>query len=85
MCDFRNKKNKPESHTNILFSNSVQIFVYFSLAANEYQMEDAQLAIERYIMSRIYTHAMFPNGDGDIMRDQYVGKYVLIEKKIFLS
>ncbi|XP_056011330.1 GTPase-activating protein and VPS9 domain-containing protein 1-like isoform X6 [Ostrea edulis] len=40
------------------------------LAANESQIEDAQLAIERYIMSRIYTHAMFPNGDGDIMRDQ---------------
>lgn len=80
---FEIKKNKPESHTNILFSNSVQIYVYFSLAANEYQMEDAQLAIERYIMSRIYTHAMFPNGDGDIMRDQYVGKYVLLEKKIF--
>ncbi|XP_052789211.1 GTPase-activating protein and VPS9 domain-containing protein 1-like [Mya arenaria] len=40
------------------------------LAANESQLEDGQLAIERYIMSRIYTHAMFPNGDGDIHRDQ---------------
>ncbi|XP_062567706.1 GTPase-activating protein and VPS9 domain-containing protein 1-like isoform X1 [Saccostrea cucullata] len=45
-------------------------------AANESQMEDAQLAIERYIMSRIYTHAMFPNGDGDIMRDQLFHEHI---------
>ena len=43
--------------------------VYFS-AASETQLDDAKLAIERYIMSRIYTHAMFPNGDGDVLRDQ---------------
>ncbi|XP_065933547.1 GTPase-activating protein and VPS9 domain-containing protein 1 isoform X4 [Magallana gigas] len=45
-------------------------------AANECQIEDAQLAIERYIMSRIYTHAMFPNGDGDIMRDQLFQEHI---------
>lgn len=45
--------------------------VYLS-AASETQMDDARLAIERFMMSRIYTQAMFPNGDGDILRDQYV-------------
>ena len=46
-----------------------QVFILFS-AASETQLDDAKLAIERYIMSRIYTHAMFPNGDGDVLRDQ---------------
>jgi len=45
---------------------------YFSdsSVASESQVDDARSAIERYMMSRIYTHAMFPNGDGDILRDQ---------------
>ncbi|XP_069121430.1 GTPase-activating protein and VPS9 domain-containing protein 1-like isoform X3 [Argopecten irradians] len=45
-------------------------------ASNDSQMEDARVVIERYIMSRIYTHAMFPNGDGDIMRDQILHKHI---------
>lgn len=45
-------------------------------ASTESQMEDAKLSIERYIMSRIYTHAMFPNGDGDIMRDQILHQHI---------
>ncbi|KAK3593714.1 hypothetical protein CHS0354_013611 [Potamilus streckersoni] len=46
-------------------------------AANNAQIEDAQLAIERYIMSRIYTHAMYPNGDGDILRDQLYHQHII--------
>ncbi|CAH1787256.1 unnamed protein product [Owenia fusiformis] len=45
-------------------------------AANEGQIEDAHLAIERLIMSRIYTHAMFPNGDGDQLRDQVLRDHI---------
>lgn len=45
-------------------------------ASTENQMDDAKLSIERYIMSRIYTHAMFPNGDGDIMRDQILHQHI---------
>ncbi|XP_021376141.1 GTPase-activating protein and VPS9 domain-containing protein 1-like isoform X2 [Mizuhopecten yessoensis] len=45
-------------------------------ASNDNQMEDARVVMERYIMSRIYTHAMFPNGDGDIMRDQILHKHI---------
>jgi len=48
----------------------VKTYFVYIVASTENQMEDARLSIERYIMSRIYTHAMFPNGDGDIMRDQ---------------
>ena len=51
---------------------SDQSYHFFSTAASETQIDDAKLAIERYLMSRIYTHAMFPNGDGDVLRDQYV-------------
>ena len=39
-------------------------------AANECQVDEARLYIERNVMSHIYTHAMYPNGDGDIMRDK---------------
>ena len=46
------------------------LFLLFVSAATESQLEDARLAIERFIMSRIYTHAVYPNSDGDIMRDQ---------------
>ncbi|CAC5390983.1 GTPase-activating protein and VPS9 domain-containing protein 1 [Mytilus coruscus] len=45
-------------------------------ASTENQMDDARLSIERYIMSRIYTHAMFPNGDGDILRDQILHQHI---------
>lgn len=34
------------------------------------QVEESKLYIERNVMSHIYTHAMYPNGDGDINRDQ---------------
>ena len=40
--------------------------------ASDGQRDEAKLYIERYVMSRIYTQAMFPNGEADVMRDQYV-------------
>ncbi|CAG5115502.1 unnamed protein product, partial [Candidula unifasciata] len=51
-------------------------------AANSTQIEDGQQAIERFLMSRIYTHAMFPNGDGDIMRDQLLQEHLRKLSKI---
>ena len=36
-------------------------------AATDPQLDDGKQAVERFLMSRIYSHAMFPNGDGDIM------------------
>ncbi|XP_012937538.1 GTPase-activating protein and VPS9 domain-containing protein 1 [Aplysia californica] len=45
-------------------------------AATDTQLEDGQQAVERFLMSRIYTHAMFPNGDGDIMRDQLLQEHL---------
>jgi len=45
--------------------------------ASDSQTEEAKLYIERYIMSRIYMQAMFPNGDADVLRDQYVISAVL--------
>ena len=40
------------------------------LAASDQQISDARFYIERNVMSHIYTHVMYPNGDGDIYRDQ---------------
>ncbi|XP_077987219.1 GTPase-activating protein and VPS9 domain-containing protein 1-like [Glandiceps talaboti] len=45
-------------------------------AASEEQKEDAQMATERAIMSRIYKQALYPNGDGDIMRDQVLHEHI---------
>ena len=34
------------------------------------QLEAIKTAIERSVISRVYMYAMFPNGDGDINRDE---------------
>uniref|UniRef100_A0A1B6FZC8 Receptor-mediated endocytosis protein 6 homolog n=1 Tax=Cuerna arida TaxID=1464854 RepID=A0A1B6FZC8_9HEMI len=39
-------------------------------AASETQLTQARLAVERAVISRVYAYAMYPNGDGDISRDQ---------------
>lgn len=39
--------------------------------ASEEQLQDAQMAIERSVMNRIFKLAFYPNQDGDILRDQY--------------
>ena len=39
-------------------------------AASSHQLELGKAAVERIIMSHIYSHAIFPNVDGDIQRDQ---------------
>ncbi|XP_078459628.1 GTPase-activating protein and VPS9 domain-containing protein 1 isoform X2 [Lampetra planeri] len=44
--------------------------------ASEEQLQDAQVAIERSIMSRIFRLAFYPNQDGDIMRDQLFHEHI---------
>ena len=39
-------------------------------AASSAQLEQAHTAVERAVISRVYTHALYPNGDGDVSRDQ---------------
>jgi len=50
----------------------------FCLVASDGQRDEAKLYIERFVMSRIYTQAMFPNGEADIMRDQSVCHFVFV-------
>ncbi|XP_073723828.1 GTPase-activating protein and VPS9 domain-containing protein 1 isoform X6 [Misgurnus anguillicaudatus] len=38
--------------------------------ASEEQLQDAQMAIERSVMNRIFKLAFYPNQDGDILRDE---------------
>jgi len=52
--------------------------MYVMSVASNSQRDEAKLYIERYVMSRIYTQAMFPNGEADVMRDQYVHLSLLI-------
>ena len=46
------------------------IILFSLLDASDSQMTDAMVATERAIMSRIYKLALYPNGDGDVARDQ---------------
>lgn len=46
------------------------IVLFIIVGASFDQIDDAKLTIERAIISRVYTLAMYPNGDADIYRDQ---------------
>ena len=49
---------------------SLLLSLSLSLDASDSQMTDAMVATERAIMSRIYKLALYPNGEGDVARDQ---------------
>ncbi|XP_073993752.1 GTPase activating protein and VPS9 domains 1 isoform X2 [Rhodnius prolixus] len=44
--------------------------------ASEEQLNQAKLSVERSLSSRVYVHAMYPNGDGDISRDQVLQEHI---------
>ncbi|XP_056628689.1 GTPase-activating protein and VPS9 domain-containing protein 1 isoform X1 [Triplophysa dalaica] len=44
--------------------------------ASEEQLQDAQMAIERSVMNRIFKLAFSPNQDGDIMRDELFHEHI---------
>ncbi|XP_047237107.1 GTPase-activating protein and VPS9 domain-containing protein 1 isoform X3 [Girardinichthys multiradiatus] len=44
--------------------------------ASEDQLQDAQMAIERSVMNRIFKLAFHPNQDGDILRDQLFHEHI---------
>lgn len=48
--------------------------------ASEEQLQDAQMAIERSVMNRIFKLAFYPNQDGDILRDQWENATDLSQK-----
>lgn len=52
--------------------------VLYVLAASQIQLEQARIAIEHTVMSRVYLQALYPNGDADIYRDQLVLFIVLL-------
>ncbi|XP_071821372.1 GTPase-activating protein and VPS9 domain-containing protein 1-like isoform X3 [Apostichopus japonicus] len=45
-------------------------------AASEVQKIDAEIATERAIMTTVYKLALYPNGDGDIHRDQLLHNHI---------
>uniref|UniRef100_A0A671KCS8 GTPase-activating protein and VPS9 domain-containing protein 1 n=1 Tax=Sinocyclocheilus anshuiensis TaxID=1608454 RepID=A0A671KCS8_9TELE len=44
--------------------------------ASEEQLQDAQMAIERSVMNRIFKLAFYPNQDGDIHRDELFQEHI---------
>lgn len=39
-------------------------------------MESVEIAVERAAFARLYLHVLFPNGDGDIARDQVLSEHI---------
>ncbi|KAJ7994169.1 hypothetical protein DPEC_G00263130 [Dallia pectoralis] len=50
--------------------------------ASEDQLQDAQMAIERSVMNRIFKLAFYPNQDGDILRDQVLQDHIARLSKV---
>ncbi|KAB7498638.1 GTPase-activating protein and VPS9 domain-containing protein 1 [Armadillidium nasatum] len=46
------------------------------LSSSSEQLSLAQSSLERSIMSHIYIHALYPNGDGDVSRDQVLFEHM---------
>ncbi|XP_046399336.1 receptor-mediated endocytosis protein 6 homolog [Ischnura elegans] len=44
--------------------------------ASEEQVELARISLERVVMGRVYLYALYPNGDGDISRDQVLHEHM---------
>ncbi|KAK4017067.1 hypothetical protein OUZ56_032022 [Daphnia magna] len=45
-------------------------------SASRYQIELAQTAVEQRLMALIYSYALYPNGDGDVSRDQVLHEHI---------
>ncbi|XP_063878825.1 GTPase-activating protein and VPS9 domain-containing protein 1-like isoform X2 [Scylla paramamosain] len=46
------------------------------ISSTREQLDAAQLVLERVVMSHIYIHALYPNGDGDVSRDQVLHEHM---------
>lgn len=44
--------------------------------ASEEQVEHGKKLIERHVTSQIYIYALYPNGDGDVLRDQILQQHI---------
>lgn len=50
------------------------IFIFVELS--EWQISKTENALEQYIVSRVYLHALYPNGDGDVDRDRVLQEHI---------
>ena len=46
------------------------------LAASNGQLELARIVVERIVMAQVYYNALYPNGDGDLCRDQVLNDHI---------
>ena len=47
----------------------------WALSTSESQLNLCRLTIERAVVGQIYVHAMYPNGDADVSRDEVCIKH----------
>lgn len=50
--------------------------IIWSLMVSEEQQDLCRLTIERAVVSQIYVHAMYPNGEADISRDDVLSQHI---------
>ena len=48
----------------------------WALSTSESQLNLCRLTIERAVVGQIYVHAMYPNGDADVSRDEVCIKHL---------
>lgn len=58
-----------------LLCQYLNYLVYF-LAASANQLDLARVVVERTVMARVYHNALYPNGDGDVYRDQLLYDHI---------
>ena len=52
-----------------MFSFSLYSLPFIFLELTEWQLSKAESSLEQTIVSRIYLHALYPNGEADLHRD----------------
>jgi len=55
---------------------TIQNIFEFSSAASANQLDLARVVVERTVMARVYHNALYPNGDGDVYRDQLLHDHI---------
>lgn len=60
---------------------SMEAEAVWQMASDE-QLEYARMVIERNVMSQIYMYALYPNGDGDVLRDQILYQHMQSLSKV---
>lgn len=61
--------------SSLLVNDNTYLYLTFA-AASANQLDLARAVVERTVMARVYHNALYPNGDGDVYRDQLLHDHI---------